>query len=112
MYPTPWSVQVRTASTGAKDSHGKPAVTHGPPGEPQPVYGWGPAGSTEPAEPNRSAVTPDLDLYVPPGFVVAPLDRIDVGGLTYEVDGEPADYTHGPFGFMPGHVVRLKREDG
>lgn len=111
-YPTPWSVQVRTHSAVARDTHGKPTDVWSGPGDPQPVYGWGPAGTSEPSEPNRSAVTHDLDLYVPPGFVCAPRDRIDVAALTYEVEGELEDFTHGPFGFAPGGRVRLRKVDG
>lgn len=112
VYPTPWAVQVRTHTAGANDSHGKPTDTWSEPGPAQPVYGWASAGTSEPAEPNRSAVTHDLDLLVPPGFTCAPRDRIDVAGSTYEVEGELEDFTHGPFGFAPGGRVRLRKVDG
>src|SRR5699024_11787463 len=53
----------------------------------------------------------DLDVYVPPSFEVDPRDRVRVQGLEYEIVGNVQDFTHGPFGFKPGGVLPLKRDE-
>lgn len=114
MLPTPFTVslQARTATTGTNKFNNVPhtfatATTH-------PVYGWAPAGTGEPFEVAREAVTWDLDLYAPPGFPAGPHDRITLpeGLGTFEVDGKVQDFTHGPFGFRPGVRVRLAKVEG
>lgn len=112
MFPTPWSVDVATHETGPDDAHGDPSHSWGS-FVPQNVYGWAaPSGDTEPFEAGRNAVVRDLDLYVPPAFSCSPRDRVRVDSVEYEVVGHPQDFTHGPFGFIPGAVVNLKRVEG
>src|SRR5690606_41612727 len=79
-------------------------------------YGWAPPepakGVKEPDTPGRSAAYSELDLYVPPGFVCGPHDRVRVNGRVFDVIGELSDYTFGPFGFKPGGRISLKRVGG
>ena len=52
-------------------------------------------------------------LAVPPDFPATAYDLVDIpGDGQYEVDGEPEDYCHGPFGFRPGLVVNLRKVSG
>ena len=109
--PTPFTVGVRAYVEGAEDPRGNPEDTWAD-AVAQPVYGWAPAGTSEPFDPGRDAVTWDLDLLVPPEFTVGRKDRIVVAGEEFEVEGGLQDYNHGPFGFRPGAVVRLRRTEG
>ena len=58
----------------------------------------------------------EIDLYVPRGVTSKPADVVDLpldGSIgQFEVVGEIEDFNHGPFGFQPGSVVRLKRVTG
>lgn len=108
------TVGVRTFQAGATDDFGDPIESWSGPVE-APVYGWAPAAvgtDMEPFAPNRDVVTWDLDLYAPPEFTCGPRDRVVVLGIEYEVEGPVQDFNHGPFGFRPGHRVRLKRVEG
>lgn len=110
-YPTPWNVGVREFSSSAIDSHGNPGEFWGDPVD-RPVYAWAPAGTAEPFEVARDAVTWDLDLYAPAGFSCGPRDRVVVDGSEFEVVGRVQDFTRGPFGWAPGVRVRLKMVEG
>lgn len=61
----------------------------------------------------RIAVTSGLTVYVPPGADVLPSDRIEVRGVVYEVEGEPAEWRSPFTGWEPGREVQLIRvEEG
>ena len=110
-YPAPWTVGRRVFAQSGQDAHGNPVWSWSDP-VPQPVYAWAPAGTSEPFQAGRDAVTWDLDLFAPPGFTAGPRDRFVVDGTEFEVEGMARDFTHGPFGFTPGVVLRLKRVEG
>ena len=111
-YPASFSVGVRTYSDGAADDFGDPVDAWSDPVATQ-VYGWAPAGTSEPFNAGREAVTWDLDLLAPPEFACDRKDLVVVPGEgEFKVEGRPQDFTHGPFGFTPGKVVRLKRVEG
>lgn len=78
------------------------------------VYGWAPAGFAEGLERNAAAVSWDLDLLAPPDVIGATSERdqFRVLGHLFDVDGRPADYSHGPHGQQPGGVIRLVRHTG
>lgn len=61
---------------------------------------------------SQDTVTVDGILTVPPGTVVAPVDRFIVGTATYEVDGAPAEPISPWDGWNPGVVVKLKAVTG
>lgn len=113
VFPTPYTVAVIPRIEGAPDAMGQPTVTWGEP-VPQSVYGWAPAGTSEPFEAAREPITWELDLFAPPGFTCGPHDRIMIPGdlEPFEVEGRIQDFTYGPFEFKPGVRVRLKRVDG
>jgi hypothetical protein len=109
-FPVPWVVGHRTVVDGVDDGYGNATRSWSDPVD-VPVYGWAPAGTGEPVA-GRDEVTWDLDLYAPPGLVVSSRDRFVVDGVEFDVDGVGRDFTHGPFGFAPGVVVRLRRVEG
>lgn len=71
-----------------------------------------PAGTQEPFEVGRAPVDSDLTLYLPHGADVRPLDRVVVRGVTYEVQGERADWSNPYTGAGPGSVVQVRKVAG
>lgn len=111
MFPTPFTVGLRVWSEGPPDSRGDATDVWAAPVE-RKVYYIGPAGTSEPFEVGRDAVTWDLDLGVPPAWSSSPKDRVVVDGEEYTIEGRVQDFNKGPFGFRPGGVVRLRRVTG
>lgn len=111
--PTPWTVGVRRHVEGAVDRYGNVGESWGPV-EPWPVHGWSTA-SAEPwtaSRPNLLEV--DLVLYAPP-TADAPTARdvVVIDGAEYRVEGEPQDWTRGPWPHpSAGLVYALKRTEG
>lgn len=122
VFPTPHQVVHSPQAVTGVDEHGQYIV-----GDPvdtvRDVYGWFPAanGGTNsnpfmnsgigmPATMSNRLIT-GLCMLTPDGdwtegdIVTVPAD----GGNLYQVNGEPEDYSAGPFGFAPGYVVRLTR---
>jgi hypothetical protein len=71
-----------------------------------------PRPSSEPAQDARNAVTDGFTLYLPPGSVVTPQNRVSVRGGTYSVLGEPAVWRSPFTGWEPGVVVQVQRTEG
>ncbi|OZE92456.1 hypothetical protein CH298_02670 [Rhodococcoides fascians] len=110
--PLLFTVQVEKAVDGPRNAHNNVTRTFDPPID-EPVYGWSePTSSESTAAGQSNRVTHDLELLVPEGFSARAHDRVRVDGRTYDVEGDPADFNHGPFGFRPGLVVNLKRVSG
>lgn len=65
-----------------------------------------PRPSSEPVQDARNAVTSGFTLYLPTGSDVTARDRMTVRGVTYDVLGEPADWTGA------GLVVQVGRTEG
>lgn len=108
-FPTPWTVQVSHWSWGEPNKYGEREKVYSPP-EDRKVFGWAPPGIEEEVfSANRDAVVQDLDVYAPPGFDIRADDRMVIDGETYSVIGDQRDFNHGPFGFAPGHAIRVKR---
>lgn len=106
---TPWTVQLSKWSYGPKDKYGNRTKVFAPPVT-RSVYGWAPPDLAEEIfSANRDAIVQDLDVYDPDDSAYAPDDRVIINGITYRVMGDNRNYDHGPFGFRPGGVVRVKR---
>ena len=114
-FPTPHTVGWHTASTVQS---GRGTVTTLTPERDQPgtavrVYGWAPTREFETSE---TRVESDLDLFVPAAVTSSPGDVVDLpldkSFGTFEVVAHAQDWSHGPFGFAPGSVVKLKRVQG
>ena len=110
MYPTPHVVTIVTATPGGFDAYGNPVTTEAH--VVWPVYGWGPGGSQE-LTGWSSQVSADVAVYGPqPPVPITSGTRLEVDGLTYDVEGVVEDYDHGPFGFAPGVRVNLRKVAG
>lgn len=90
---------------GDRDTHGNPVITWAEPVR-RPVFGWHQLTAEELTAQgiNRSM----RRLAVLADWTPAIGDRITVLGETFEVDGEPEDWNHGPFAFAPGYRFYLK----
>lgn len=110
MPPTPWTVDVLHYGISGQDAYGNDVEGYSAP-DTQEVYGWAPSGTDETGGWRRTVVA-DLQLYAPRGFRCGPHDQVVVDGVTYDVQGEVEDYTHGPFGHQPGVRVNLTRTAG
>lgn len=71
-----------------------------------------PAGTSEPLEVGRASVDSDLTLYLPHNADVRPNDRVIVRGITYEVQGERADWANPYTTNAPGSVVQVRKVAG
>ena len=103
-------VGVKRYETGVEDDHGNPSEGYAAPAYIE-VYGIAPTTSAEP-ESGRNLVVVGYTLFAPPGTVVGPLDLVEIDGKDYKVDGEPADWGRGPFGYAPGVSITLTRAEG
>lgn len=105
-----YTVGVRKYVAGVNDAHGNP-VDYWLPPTPVEVYSIAPRVSVEPVT-GRLAAVEGLAVLAPAGLVVGPLDHVEIDGVEYEVDGDPGDWTRGPFGFKGGVAILLKRAAG
>lgn len=105
-----YTVGHRRYVSGLKDSHGNVRDGWADP-EDFAVYGIAPLASSEP-EPGRMEVVSGISLLAPAGASVDSRDRFVVDGVEYDVAGDLADYSRGPFGFAAGLVINLTRTEG
>ena len=77
-----------------------------------PCLGFSPGGSSEVSTEWRVAVSTQPTVYLPTGTDITPADRVVVRGVTYEVDGDPADWRSPFSGWRHGLAVSLKRFGG
>lgn len=78
------------------------------------VYGcaFDPGGSQEPLEDGRSVVITRPKVYAPADADILPGDRLEVRGVEYEIEGDPAVWRSPFTGWEPGMVVNLERVTG
>src|SRR5699024_1951858 len=109
MFPAPFTVQTEEHYLTEPNRIGERESAWHPPVD-QKVYGWDPPGPEEEIfSASRDAVIHDLNVYVPPGFVFGDQDYMTIQGERFRAVGGLRDYNHGPFGFTPGLVARVKR---
>lgn len=48
------------------------------------------------------------EVYLPPGSDVSWIDAVRIGGVTYQVDGQPQEWANPFTGWRAGVVVRLQ----
>lgn len=105
-----YTVGHRRYHQGGRDAHGN-AVEGWDPVIPLKVFSIAPTTSGEP-EKGRDAAVTGQTLLVPPGATIDYRDRFEIDGDVWEVSGEVADYTRGPFGWASGISVQLTRARG
>lgn len=75
--------------------------------------GFDPGASIEPRDGSSRRVTTMPVLYPPTGHPYGPHDRWIVRGVTYQAEGEAADWRHPMTGWEPGvAVINLQRVEG
>ena len=83
-----------------RDAHGNPIRRWAEP-EVRKVFGWHQLTAEELAEQGINRSTRRLAVLAPWQPSIG--DRVKILGTTFEVDGEPQDWDHGPFAFQPGY---------
>lgn len=113
-FPAPWSVLVHRYTLGTPDAHNNPTESWVPDAKPTPVHGVAPgAQNDESVQPGRDVSEVAWTVYAPAGTLVGARDRIEWLGDVYAVNGEPRDYTRGPWrNFGEGVVIELRRTEG
>ena len=113
-FPTPHAIRVHRYTLGAPDAHNNPLETWTPDAVPTRVQGVAPgAQNDESVQPGRDVSEVAWTVYAPAGTLVGARDRIEWQGDLYHVNGEPRDYTQGPFrNFGQGVVIELRRTEG
>lgn len=111
LYPTPWTIQLRRYLGEVEGPKGTRVKAWADP-EPARVYSVAPVTLTEPDEAGRTIVLDTLSVLAPPEVKVSAYDRVEWLEDTYEVEGTPANWTTGPFGFEPGLEITLKKVNG
>jgi hypothetical protein len=71
-----------------------------------------PRYSTEPTERGRQGVIVGLSVYAPAGSDITSTDRLEIDGITYVIDGEPAEWVNPFTGSWPGLEVAVRRATG
>lgn len=102
---------IKRYQEGATDAHGNPVESWSAP-ETVDVFAVAPTASSEPFQAGRDAVITGLSVLAPLGVVLDPRDRAVWHGQEYAIEGEPADWSNGPFSFKPGLQFNLKKVDG
>ena len=110
--PSPYRVTIRARVEGLKDAFGNVAVSWVE--RDWWVRSIAPGAMADPASPNRDlgevayTIHADADSNPP-----TRLDQVVLNGEAFLVDGDPADWTRGPWvNPAAGVVVELKRSEG
>lgn len=110
-FPLLFTVGHQVFDASSEDAHGNPVEGWLPAVERR-VYGWGAPQSSEPKLAGHDREIVEVELLVPPGFVVAARDRIVLDGVEFDVIGGAEHFDHNPFGWNPGGVINLKAVSG
>lgn len=71
-----------------------------------------PRYSNEPTERGRQGVIVGLSVYAPAGSDITSTDRLEIDGVAYVIDGEPAEWINPFTGSRPGLEVAARRATG
>ncbi len=112
-FPTPYTVGVKRLVEGDRDAMGVKQDSWAEPVD-WPVMAPYPASMEEPRRDDRDVSVSSLAILGPSGHPNEPRDRdrVVVGGVEYEVDGKPRDWSQGPWGWSAGVQVNVKRVEG
>lgn len=112
MLPTPYTVVVRRWSAGQPDAHGVAAGVWSA-GDEVRVHAVAYESEELVDGQRRDASTARLTFYCPAGVRVSARDRVLWGTEVFEVDGDSADWTHGPWqNSAAGVVFRARKVAG
>ena len=117
--PTPYTLLVREPSSGGEDAHGNPVSGWSDPFE-WGVHAVAPGASEEPRKPNRDLSVIAWTIYAPAGYapsaraqVALPWESVGGERVWHDIEGEPDDWTKGPWrNPVAGVVVELRRTEG
>lgn len=111
-FPLPHTVQHLAYAGTARNSRGNTVDVWASPVDVAAFWHTGP--THEPQIAGHERVRVDAKVYVASSVTVSSKDKFVLPGRgEFEVEGEPEDYDHGPFGFTPGVVVvNLRRVTG
>lgn len=113
--PTPHTVLVREPTSGGEDAHGNPVSGWGDPFE-WDVHAVAPGASEEPRKPNRDLSVVAWTIYAPAGYVPSARAQVSLpweDDTWHDIEGEPDDWTKGPWrNPVAGVVVELRRTEG
>lgn len=105
-----YTVGLRRWQPGARDERGNAQPGYAPTTD-LPVYAIYPSTSTEPTTGRQDVVT-GMTLLAPTGTLIGPQDLVVIDGETWQVEGDVADWSRGPFGWAPGVSINLTRAEG
>lgn len=110
--PTSNILGLRKFIPGVKDSRGNVIEAWAEP-IPMPVQGVAPGAMDEPGSAARDLSMIAWTVYAPSGHGAEARDLIILNGREYRINGEPRDWTMGPWP-MPfaGDVIELIRAEG
>ena len=113
--PTPYTVLLRSPTTGGEDAHGNPVSGWGDPRS-WDVHAIAPGASEEPRKPNRDLSVIAWTVYGPKGGEPGERDQVALPWAPsewFDIEGRPDDWTHGPWNLpVAGVVVELRRPEG
>lgn len=105
-----YTLGLRRWMPGLEDAHGNPVESWADPVDWK-VFAVAPTASMEPLA-DRMAVATGISVLAPPDPLPGPHDVVIYDGEEWQVVGEVANYTTGPFTYKPGVVVNLERKEG
>lgn len=112
--PGPTTVTLLRAGPPGQDGYGNDVLTETSVAVPGCVVWPSAASSSDELTAGRDTVITGLTVLAPPGTAVAPVDRVQVPGYdgTFDVVGQPADWTSPLTGSRAGVQVSLRRVTG
>ena len=111
--PSRYVLGVRRFTTGAVDEFGNPTDSWADPTD-WPVRSWSSTTATEPGAEHRDLSVVVFSIYADKSSEMPGVrDLVVIEGREYAVDGEPADWTHGPWeNPAAGVTVFVRRAEG
>lgn len=111
MYPAGKTITILRGAPGGFDAYGDPVASTVARID-VPGCAIVPRYSSEPTERGRNGVIIGLSAYVPASAGITHTDRVEIDGVAYLVEGEPALWSSPFTGWTPGVEVALKRAVG
>lgn len=104
-------VQRETFAGNGEDSHGNEVESWGEPVDVE-IMAFDPGSTSEPREAGHDRVIVEPTIYLYPGTIFGPRDRVIVNDRTYEVEGETRVWEHPEGADHYGNVITIRRVEG